>query len=207
MLFSSITFLYYFLPVILILYFFVPHKMKNGALLLVSLVFYAWGEPKYVFLMMGLILVDYVFGCFLEKSGERVKKYILTAAVIINIGCLGFFKFSSIAWPIGISFYTFQLVSYLVDVYRGTVPAQRNLFHLGAYVTMFPQLIAGPIVRYKDISEQLVSRVHNCENFVRGLQRFVTGLAKKILISNALGELCATFQSSQEPPRPVFIQA
>lgn len=204
MLFSSITFLYYFLPVILILYFLVPDKMKNGALLLASLVFYAWGEPKYVFLMIGMILADFVFGLLLNKHAENseksagIRKCILFLALTVNIGSLCLFKFSDIAWPIGISFYTFQLVSYLADVYRGTVPAQKNLIHLAAYVTMFPQLIAGPIVRYSDIAAQLKIREHSFENFVQGFHRFLVGLGKKILISNALGELCAVFQASSE---------
>ena len=199
MLFSSIPFLYYFLPCVLILYHIVPKKIKNGALLLASLVFYAWGEPKYVFLMMGVILLNYVAGILIGKCGQTKKgKMVLWSALAICIGTLAFFKFSDIAWPIGISFYTFQLISYIVDVYRGTAAPQKNLVNLGAYVTMFPQLIAGPIVRYADIEKQLRERVHSYEMTLAGIQRFLIGLGKKILISNALGELCEIFKASDE---------
>ena len=199
MLFSSIPFLYYFLPCVLILYHIVPKKIKNGALLLASLVFYAWGEPKYVFLMMGVILLNYVAGILIGKCGQTKKgKMVLWSALAICIGTLAFFKFSDIAWPIGISFYTFQLISYIVDVYRGTAAPQKNLVNLGAYVTMFPQLIAGPIVRYADIERQLRERVHSYEMTLAGIQRFLIGLGKKILISNALGELCEIFKASDE---------
>ena len=199
MLFSSISFLYYFLPCVLILYHIVPKKIKNGALLLASLVFYAWGEPKYVFLMIGVILLNYVAGILIGKYGHTKKgKMVLWSALTICIGTLTFFKFSDIAWPIGISFYTFQLISYIVDVYRGTAAPQNNPVNLGAYVTMFPQLIAGPIVRYADIERQLRERVHSYEMTLAGIQRFLTGLGKKILISNALGELCEIFKASDE---------
>ena len=199
MLFSSIPFLYYFLPCVLVLYHIVPKKIKNGALLLASLVFYAWGEPKYVFLMMGMICLNYVAGILIGKYGQtKTGRTVLWSALIICIGTLGFFKFSNIAWPIGISFYTFQLVSYIVDVYRGTAAPQKNLVNLGAYVTMFPQLIAGPIVRYADIERQLRERVYSYEMTLTGIQRFLIGLGKKILISNALGELCEIFKTSDE---------
>ncbi len=199
MLFSSIPFLYYFLPCVLILYHIVPKKWKNGALLLVSLVFYAWGEPKYVFLMIGMVLFNYVAGILIGKYGKTKKgKLVLWAALAVSVGVLSFYKFSDVAWPIGISFYTFQLISYIVDVYRGTAAVQKNLVNLGAYVTMFPQLIAGPIVRYVDIEKQLRERTHSYEMTLAGIQRFVIGLSKKILISNALGELCEIFKVSNE---------
>ena len=199
MLFSSIPFLYYFLPCVLILYHIVPKRFKNGALLLVSLVFYAWGEPKYVFLMMGIILINYVAGILIGRYGQsRAGKTFFVSTLVLCIGILVFYKFSDVAWPIGISFYTFQLISYLVDVYRGTAAPQKNLVNLGAYVTMFPQLIAGPIVRYVDIEKQLRERVHNYEKILSGIERFLIGLAKKILISNALGELCEIFKASDE---------
>ena len=199
MLFSSISFLYYFLPCVLIIYGIVPGKYKNGALLLVSLVFYAWGEPKYVFLMIALILWSYFAGILIQRYGKTRKgKAVLWCALTVSIGALCFFKFSDTAWPIGISFYTFQLTSYLVDVYRGTAEVQNNLINLGAYVTMFPQLIAGPIVRYKDIEKQLRERTHGFDIILEGVQRFLTGLGKKILISNALGELCEIFKASDE---------
>ena len=199
MLFSSIPFLYYFLPCVLILYHIVPEKFKNGALLLASLVFYAWGEPKYVFLMIGVILLNYAAGILIGKYGKtKDGKIVLWIALLISIGALAFFKFSDIAWPIGISFYTFQLVSYIVDVYRGIAAPQKNLVNLGAYVTMFPQLIAGPIVRYIDIEKQLRERIHSYEMRLVGIQRFLIGLGKKILLSNALGELCEIFKASDE---------
>lgn len=217
MLFSSITFLYYFLPCVLILYNIVPKKFKNGALLLASLVFYAWGEPKYLFLMLFLIFFGYIFGLQIEKyrGTVRAKRY-LVMSVAISLFALGFFKYTDfflgtlgsvtgfnipllkIALPIGISFYTFQLLSYTVDVYRGSVSAQKNIISLGAYVAMFPQLIAGPIVRYADIEKQLRERVHNYEKTLAGIERMVIGLAKKILISNSLGELCEIFRNSDE---------
>ena len=199
MLFSSIPFLYYFLPCVLILYHIVPKKWKNGALLLASLVFYAWGEPKYVFLMMGMILLNFAAGLLLaKKENDGFRKTVLWVTLAISVGVLSFFKFSDVAWPIGISFYTFQLISYLADVYRGTAEVQKNLVNLGAYVTMFPQLIAGPIVRYVDIEKQLRERTIDFQKILAGIERFVIGLGKKILISNALGELCEIFRASQE---------
>lgn len=217
MLFSSISFLYYFLPCVLILYHIVPKRFKNGALLLVSLVFYAWGEPKYVFLMLLLIFLGYLFGLLIEKHRQDAwgKRYMILS-VSISLGALGIFKYTdfflktmgtmtgmeippaNIALPIGISFYTFQLLSYTVDVYRGNVSAQKNIISLGAYVAMFPQLIAGPIVRYSDIEKQLRERVQTYEKTFQGIQRFLIGLGKKILISNALGELCEIFRGSDD---------
>ena len=199
MLFSSMTFLYYFLPCMLILYHIVPKRFKNGALLLASLVFYAWGEPKYVFLMVGMIFLNYMAGILIGRYGQRrMGKAVFWGVLLICIGTLGFYKFSDASWPIGISFYTFQLISYIVDVYRGTAAPQKKLVNLGAYVTMFPQLIAGPIVRYADIEKQLRERVHSYEMTLAGIQRFLIGLGKKILISNALGELCEVFKASNE---------
>lgn len=199
MLFSSIPFLYYFLPCVLILYHIVPRKCKNKALLLASLVFYAWGEPKYVFLMVGMVFFNYIAGIFIGRYRQTKKgKAVLWGTLAVSVGVLCFYKFSGVAWPIGISFYTFQLISYIVDVYRGNAAAQKNLVNLGAYVTMFPQLIAGPIVRYVDIEKQLRERTHSFEMALSGIQRFVIGLGKKILISNALGELCEIFKASDE---------
>jgi len=199
MLFSSIPFLYYFLPCVLILYHIVPEKFRNGALLLASLVFYAWGEPKFVFLMIGMVLFNYLAGIFIGRYGQTKKgKAVLWGSLTVSVGVLCFYKFSDVAWPIGISFYTFQLISYIVDVYRGTAEAQKNLVNLGAYVTMFPQLIAGPIVRYVDIEKQLKSRIYSYEKTLDGITRFCVGLGKKILISNALGELCEIFKATDE---------
>ena len=199
MLFSSIPFLYYFLPCVLILYHIVPEKHRNKALLLVSLVFYGWGEPKFVFLMIAMILFHYFAGILIGRYGKTIKgKKVLIVSLFVSIGVLCFYKFSDVAWPIGISFYTFQLISYLVDVYRGTAGVQKNLVNLGAYVTMFPQLIAGPIVRYVDIEKQLQERTHSYQKTLDGITRFCVGLGKKILLSNALGELCEIFRLSDE---------
>ena len=215
MLFSSIPFLYYFLPCVLLLYFLAPKRLKNAVLLLASLVFYAWGEPIYVLLMAGSIASGYVLGLLIEKfRAMPLGKLFLIVSVAISLGLLGYFKYVDffisnfnavfglsvpllrIALPIGISFYTFQLLSYTIDVYRGTVAAQRNFITLAAYIAMFPQLIAGPIVRYSDVAAQLKSRTHSFEKIALGIRRFILGLAKKILIANALGELCDIFRVS-----------
>lgn len=217
MLFSSISFLYYFLPSVLILYFLAPHSLKNTVLLISSLIFYGWGEPKYVFLMTASILIGYFSGLLIEAFSEkRASLIFLWLNVAVNLGFLGYFKYADfflknfnaftglsvpllkVALPVGISFYTFQILSYTVDVYRKDVPAQRSIVKLAAYVTMFPQLIAGPIVRYSQIAEELDNRELSFENFAEGMRRFVFGLSKKILISNSLGELCAIFRQSQE---------
>ncbi len=216
MLFSSITFLYYFLPCVLFLYFIAPKKLKNTVLLAVSLVFYAWGEPIYVLLMAVSIALGYVCGLAVERfRGKTLSKVFLAISVAISLGFLGYFKYAdffienfnaatglsvkllNIALPIGISFYTFQLISYTVDVYRGE-KAQKNPINLAAYVTMFPQLIAGPIVRYADIARMLSKREHTLEMLSSGVTRFVLGLGKKILIANILGELCDIFKASDD---------
>ena len=217
MLFSSIPFLYYFLPCVLILYFVVPKCLKNTVLLLSSLVFYAWGEPKYVLLMAVSITLGYVFGLLIEIwRGTKPSKLFLILSIVTSLGLLGYFKYADffianfnaatglsvpllkIALPIGISFYTFQILSYTVDVYRGEVKAQRNYISLAVYVALFPQLIAGPIVRYSDIAAQLESRTHSFSNVALGTRRFILGLAKKVLIANALGELCDIFKESND---------
>ncbi len=216
MLFSGIPFLYYFLPVVLILYYIAPKKLKNTVLMLSSLVFYGWGEPKYVVLMVASIIIGYVSGLLIEaKNNKRDKKIILFISVFINLGFLAYFKYADffienfnsvtglgvpllrIALPIGISFYTFQILSYSIDVYRGT-PAQRNPINLATYISMFPQLIAGPIVRYTDISGELAERKHTLEGFSTGMRRFILGLSKKVLVANILGELCDTFRASDD---------
>ena len=221
MVFSGIPFLYYFLPCVLLAYFVVPKSFKNFVLLLFSLLFYAWGEPVYVFLMLFSILFGYLTGILLEKSMEKGWRIFtpgrtLTGSVFVFAGLFVFFKYTDflvsningltgsqipllkIALPIGISFYTFQIISYLVDVYRGDVPAQKNIVSLAAYVSMFPQLIAGPIVRYKDVSVQLNERRTTWEMAEAGITRFIIGLSKKILIANELGELCNLFRDSQD---------
>lgn len=216
MLFSSITFLYYFLPVVLLIYFAAPKLMKNAVLLLTSLVFYAWGEPKYVALMVISILCGYGFGLWIERlRGRRAAKIVCGVSIAVSLSFLLYFKYTDffianfnaatglslallrIALPIGISFYTFQIISYTVDVYRGE-PAQRNLINLAAYIAMFPQLIAGPIVRYADIAKQLETRTYSTALAAEGIRRFVLGLAKKILLANQFGALCAAFRASDE---------
>ena len=217
MLFSSIPFLYYFLPIVLILYFLAPKKLKNTALLAASLFFYGWGEPKFLMMMVLSIAVGYVLGLLIEHAKNNSEKKVwLTLSVAFSLAMLGWFKYADffisnfnamtgasvpllkIALPIGISFYTFQLLSYTVDVYRGQTPAQKNPITLAAYVALFPQLIAGPIVRYSDIAAQLDQRTHSFEMAAEGIRRFVFGLSKKVLIANALGELCNIFRASSD---------
>ena len=216
MLFSSIPFLYYFLPLVLAVYFLTPARFRNAVLLLASLIFYAWGEPKYVLLMLASILSGYGFGLLQERyRGQKGAKLVCGLSVAVSLSFLLYFKYADfflenfnaatglgvpllrIALPIGISFYTFQIISYTVDVYRGE-PAQKNLIHLAAYVAMFPQLIAGPIVRYSDIAQQLEHRSHSTALAAEGVRRFRIGLGKKILIANQLGELCSVFRASDE---------
>ena len=216
MLFSSLSFLYYFLPCVLIIYFLAPKKLKNSVLLLSSLFFYAWGEPKYVLLMLLAILCGYLFALLIERyRGRRLSRLFLILSVSLSAAILGFFKYADffiqnfnavtglslpllrIALPIGISFYTFQLISYTVDVYRG-VPAQRSFIDLAVYISLFPQLIAGPIVRYSQIAEQLSSRRHSLDKAALGIRRFILGLGKKVLIANAMGQLCQIFSASQD---------
>lgn len=198
MLFSSITFLYYFLPCVLFLYFIVPQRLKNTVLLISSLFFYAWGEPYYVLFMLGSICVGYLTGLGIEKYQDTPRaKWILAASVTLHVVVLFGFKVSE-SLPIGISFYTFQVISYMADVYRRDVPAQKNVLDFATYVSMFPQLIAGPIVRYADIEKQLKNREHSIENAAYGIKRFVLGLSKKVLLANTLGELCEIFRASND---------
>lgn len=200
MVFSGISFLYYFLPLMAAIYFISPNRLKNVVLLAGSLVFYAWGEPKNVFLMAASILTGYGFGLLEEKYRERrLGQMCCVCSVVISVFILIFFKFSffSVAFPAGISFYTFQMISYAADVQRG-MKAQKNLVSLGTYIAMFPQLIAGPIVRYSDISGQLCDRTHSFELAAEGIRRFVTGLAKKVLLADQLWELCSEFRGSGE---------
>ncbi len=215
MLFSSIPFLYYFLPLALLLYGLSPKKLKNTAILVISLVFYAWGEPRLVLLMMATVLCGYILALLTEKF-EKQGKIFLAISVIISLGFLVYYKYADffiynfnavtglsipllkISLPIGISFYTFQILSYNIDVYRKSVPAQKNPVDLAAYISFFPQLIAGPIVRYSDIAIQLHERTHSFDKCAVGVRRFIIGLSKKILIANALGELCDIFRASDE---------
>jgi len=218
MLFSSITFLLYFLPVVFLVYAIAPKKIKNPVLVIASLVFYAWGEPKYVFLMLATITAGYGFGLLIEYCRERQKEKGATAVFVVSVVCvlgaLGVFKYTDfligtvnsvaktshtlpqIALPVGISFYSFQLISYLADVYKGREKAQKNYWDLAAYISFFPQLIAGPIVRYGDIVAQLKSRTHTTEQIYYGVGRFIVGLSKKMLLANILAEFCAVFYKS-----------
>ena len=217
MLFSSIPFAYFFLPAVLVLYFLVPFRFKNAVLLAFSLVFYGWGEPVYLILMTLSILMGWVFGLLIGKyRGTKRAKLFLTASVVTSLGLLGWFKYADfavenlnalgldlalprVALPIGISFYTFQILSYTIDVYRGNAERQKSLVNFGAYVSMFPQLIAGPIVRYADVARQLESREHSVEKASLGVRRFVIGLAKKVLIANQLGQLIELYRASSQP--------
>ena len=217
MVFSSLTFLQCFLPLCLLAYFLVPQKGRNGVLFLFSLLFYAWGEPVYVVLMLFSTALDYTCGQMVERHrGKRGAKIALLVSVCVNLGLLGVFKYSdfligtvnslfgtalpqpNLPLPIGISFYTFQILSYVVDVYRGDVKAQRNFIDLAAYIAMFPQLIAGPIVRYSDIASQLEHRTHSLADVAAGARRFVLGLGKKVLLANVFYELITTFKASDD---------
>ena len=207
MVFSSTIFLCVYLPLVLLGYYICPKKGRNLFLLIASLVFYAWGEPKYVFLMIFSILVNYIFGRLMDKNRGRQKrmKLLLVLSVVIDLGLLSVFKYTdfiitnvnaifganfdllNIALPIGISFYTFQAMSYTIDVYRDDVRVQKNLIDFGMYITMFPQLIAGPIVRYADVQDQLAERSVTTADFSEGIMRFVVGLGKKVLLANQMG--------------------
>ena len=217
MLFSSIPFAFYFLPAVLVLYFAVPFRFKNAVLLTFSLFFYGWGEPVYLLLMMASIVAGWIFGLLIGKyRGTPKARLFLIASLVTSLGLLGWFKYADfavenlnalglqltlpgIALPIGISFYTFQILSYTIDVYRGDVESQKNIVDFGAYVSMFPQLIAGPIVRYADVARQLKSRTHSLEKASLGVRRFVIGLAKKVLIANQLGQLVELYRSTTQP--------
>ena len=215
MVFSSITFLFYFLPIVLAIYYIVPNKFKNIILLISSLLFYFYGEPKYIMIMVVSIIVTYIFGILMNKY-EKYRKHFLIFSITITLGILVYFKYIdflitninlflknkidliNVILPIGISFYTFQLISYIVDVYNKKVKVQKNILKLAMYVSLFPQLIAGPIVRYTTIAEQIEKREHTTEKFVSGVRRFVLGLSKKVLIANVLGELIQVFLLSNE---------
>ncbi|MDW0114289.1 MBOAT family O-acyltransferase [Sporosarcina saromensis] len=215
MVFSSLTFLFFFLPLALILYFSCPKKMKNLVLLAVSLFFYAWGEPIYILLMIFSATVDYFHGLLIHKYRIRrtgIAKAALVSSLLVNIGILSFFKYADflvenvnaffgsaiqpfdLPLPIGISFYTFQTMSYSIDVYRGKVQPQRNPLTLALYVSLFPQLIAGPIVRYETIEKELANRTFQLAQFADGVKLFIIGLGKKVLIANTIGELWFTIQ-------------
>ncbi|MDD3242785.1 MAG: MBOAT family protein [Eubacteriales bacterium] len=217
MVFSSLTFLFLYLPVVLLIYYLCPRKYRNAVLLIFSLVFYGWGEPLYITIMLFSTALDYVCGYFVGKyrqSNVRRARIALAVSMIGNLGMLGFFKYSgflvenlamipglsgltapSITLPIGISFYTFQSMSYTIDVYRGDAPVQKNILNFGAYVTLFPQLVAGPIVRYKDIAAQMNERRETLDQFASGVQLFCVGMAKKVLLANQFGILWEQFKA------------
>ena len=216
MLFSSVTFLFYFLPAVILLYFLVPRKFKNAVLLAFSLFFYAWGGVTYAFLMVVAIVMGYIFGLLIEKyRGKRIAKLFLFLAVAMIISFMLYFKYTDffidnfnkatglsipllkLALPIGISFYTFQIISYVVDVYRGE-KAQKNPINLAAYVAMFPQLIAGPIVRYSDVARELEERTHSFTEAGEGVRRFIIGLSKKVLIANSMYDLSEIIYAAEE---------
>lgn len=217
MVFSSLTFLLWFLPCVLLVYFLVPRKAKNAILFAFSLLFYAWGEPIYVGLMIFSTVLDYCCGRAVEKyRGTPKAKIGLLVSVIVNLSLLCLFKYTdfllgtvngifgcnipllNLPLPIGISFYTFQTMSYTIDVYRGDAKVQNNIISFGAYVSLFPQLIAGPIVRYQTIADQIDERTHSFDKFGEGVKRFVCGLGKKVLLANNIGLLWNTISGSSE---------
>jgi len=211
MVFSTPYFLFLYLPIVLLIYFLVPLKLRNLVLLIFSLIFYGWGEPVYIIIMFASIIIDYTHGMLVERGKKTGKmglaKGAVVSSVVLNLGLLFFFKYwdfiavnlaaigldfmpiLGLELPIGISFYTFQTMSYTIDVYRGDARVQKNIITFGSFVTLFPQLIAGPILQYKHLDEQLESRTHTFDRFSSGVQRFCVGCAKKVLIANAIGSL------------------
>jgi len=217
MLFSSISFLYYFLPVVLIVYFIIPNRGKNFVLLIASLIFYFVGEPIYSILMIASSLLGYIHGLLIDKyRGTKKAKVALISSIICGVGILGFFKYADffianindlfkselgllhIALPIGISFYTFQILSYTIDVYRGQAQVQKSFIKFATYVSLFPQLIAGPIVRYTTIEDQLSQRSSSWDHVYNGSKRFIIGLAKKVIVANTLAEVGVLFANSND---------
>ena len=220
MVFSSITFLFYFLPIVLLAYYIVPKKFKNVILLISSFTFYFWGEPKNIYIMISMIILSYIGGLIIGRLKEKKKitfaKIVLAVTIVLDLAALFYFKYIDffirninlylnkeidllgVILPIGISFFTFQILSYVIDVYREEVKIQKNIFNLALYVSLFPQLIAGPIVRYKDVEKQIVERTHTVEKFSNGITRFVIGLSKKVLIANVLGEVINIFGTSND---------
>ena len=217
MLFSSIPFLYYFLPAVMLVYFLSPRAMKNAVLLIASLFFYGWGEPKLLGLMVFTIALFYGCGLAIGRAQtKKWKKFWLTVSIVISISLLGLFKYADffvtsfnsvtglsvpllrLALPVGISFYTFQCLSYTIDVYRGNVESQKNPISFGAYVALFPQLIAGPIVRYVDVARELNHRTHSWEDAALGLRRFIMGLSKKVILADNFALLMKLFRESGE---------
>ncbi|TQR44039.1 MBOAT family O-acyltransferase [Paenibacillus popilliae] len=224
MLFSSLLFLFVFLPIVLALYYISPWRIKNLILFVSSLAFYAWGEPVYIVIMLLSTFTDYGFGLLLSRPKLRAiqRKWIVVCSVVINLGLLSYFKYADflilnvngllgtnipitdLPLPIGISFYTFQSMSYIIDVYRGKAKAQRNWIDFGTFVALFPQLVAGPIVQYNTVAGQLRKRSMNIEKFAEGVRRFTIGLAKKVLLANNIGLLWDTISTSSFDTMPVL---
>ncbi len=216
MLFSSLTFLFIFLPTVIGIYYLLPMKLKNIWLLLASLFFYFYGEPKYLILMLAVITSSYIFGLLTDRAEGKARLAITIASVAVNLSALIYFKYTDffistinsvfdsdigllkLALPIGISFFTFQSISYNIDVYRKDAPAQKNPLSLALYVSLFPQLVAGPIVRYTDIMHELKNRTHSFDNFSYGVRRFAIGLGKKVVMANSLGTICETFRAADD---------
>ncbi|MBO5914814.1 MAG: MBOAT family protein, partial [Clostridia bacterium] len=214
MVFSSLIFIFGFLVSTLFLYYIVPKSARTPVLFVASLIFYAWGEPKYIYLMIVSILIAYIFGFFIAKyreTNKRLAKLFLTLSLLGNLSFLLFFKYfnffainigfdpiKDLVLPVGISFYTFQIMSYSIDLYRGEVPPARKFIPFGTYVTLFPQLIAGPIVRYKDVCDQLESRNETVALFASGVSRFITGLAKKLILGDSAAAIAEYFERASE---------
>lgn len=218
MVFSSLFFMFVFLPVVLAAYYLVPKRFKNGCLFVFSLVFYAWGEPVYILLMLFSILFSFVFGRLVGSAKtRRAQKAALVISICVDLGLLSFFKYAgflagtvngltglsiplpNVTLPIGISFYTFESISYVVDIYRGDAPAQKNMVDFGTYLSLFPHLIAGPIIRYRDLASQLQNRCESLENFTEGCRRFSLGLFKKVLLADQLSQLVDKVQFFGSP--------
>lgn len=210
MVFSSFSFIFVFLPIVLAIYYLVKDKYKNVCICIASLIFYAWGEPKNILLMLISVILNYFLAIWIGNTKGTKKKVLLIIDIILNIMIIGFFKYANflidninyilhtnignveVALPIGISFYTFQILSYVIDVYRGNVKVQKNIIKLCTYISLFPQLIAGPIVRYEDIEKQLDDRKESFDKFIEGLKRFIYGLGKKVLLANNMALIADT---------------
>ena len=219
MVFSSLLFLFLYLPIVLGIYYLIPRRFRNLFLFAANLVFYGWGEPVFILVMIFSTVVNYIYGLLIHKyqDQKRTAKILLVTCIIVNLGLLGFFKYAGfvasilqsiplfsnlptplIPLPIGISFYTFQIMSYVIDVYRKETSVQRSVITFGTYVALFPQLIAGPIVRYQDVADQLEHRVENLDQFTHGVKLFLVGLAKKVLIANQMGALWDSLRQTSE---------
>ena len=218
MVFSSPFFLFVYLPVVLLAYYLTPLKWRNAVLLVFNLIFYGWGEPVYILIMFVSIAIDYTHGMlvtrFKAQGNDKKAKLAVASSVVFNLALLFFFKYwdfaaesfaaiglhfmpvLGVSLPIGISFYTFQTMSYTIDVYRGDAECERNIVNFGTFVTLFPQLIAGPIIKYKDLGDQVKSREHSPEKFASGIQVFVVGLCKKVLLANRIGSLWDVYQAT-----------